>query len=100
MNTLGGNELSAYGLCHLGDYEATVFSEFSHNRRYGELFVQGKEFTDLAEGYYTVKAIVELGDNYHVDLPICNAVYQVLYHNKDANEVLEELFLSSIKQEF
>ena len=48
IKAMGGNELSAYGLCHLGDYEATVFSEFSHNRRFGELFVQGKQSDDLS----------------------------------------------------
>jgi glycerol-3-phosphate dehydrogenase (NAD(P)+) len=100
IDAMGGNELSAYGLCHLGDYEATVFSEFSHNRKFGELFVQGREYADLAEGYYTVKALIEIGNNYKVDLPICNAVYDVLYNNKNASEVLERLFLRSLKQEF
>ncbi len=37
IQAMGGNELSAYGLCHLGDYEATVFSPYSHNRRYGRV---------------------------------------------------------------
>ena len=37
IKAMGGNELSAYGLAHLGDYEATLFSEFSHNRKYGEM---------------------------------------------------------------
>ena len=45
---LGGNELSAYGLCHLGDYETTLFSEHSHNRRWGEMFVKGEKFDKLA----------------------------------------------------
>ena len=31
IEAMGGNPLSAYGLCHLGDYEATVFSPYSHN---------------------------------------------------------------------
>jgi len=100
IDAMGGNELSAYGLCHLGDYEATVFSEFSHNRKFGELFVNGIDYSDLAEGYYTVKALIEIGNNYNVDLPICNAVYDVLYNNKNANEVLEQLFLRSLKKEF
>ena len=58
ITALGGNELSAYGLCHLGDYEATLFSQFSHNRMYGERFVKGEQYDSLAEGYYTVKAIL------------------------------------------
>ena len=55
IKALGGNELSAYGLCHLGDYEATVFSPYSHNRRFGEAFVTGEPYGELAEGYATVK---------------------------------------------
>lgn len=100
IKAMGGNELSAYGLCHLGDYEATVFSEFSHNRKYGELYVKGEPFESLAEGYYTVKALMDLGKRYHVDLPICNAVYDVLYNEKDAKETLNGLFLRRLKNEF
>ena len=57
MKAMGGNELSAYGLAHLGDYEATLFSEFSHNRKYGEMLVQGEKFAKLAEGVPTAAAM-------------------------------------------
>ncbi|MBQ7165156.1 MAG: NAD(P)H-dependent glycerol-3-phosphate dehydrogenase [Clostridia bacterium] len=97
---MGGNELSAYGLCHLGDYEATVFSPFSHNRQFGEAFVKGEKFESLAEGYYTVKALVMLGDKYGVDLPICKAVHAVLYENESAEKAIGGLFSRSLKQEF
>ncbi len=100
ITAMGGNELSAYGLCHLGDYEATVFSEFSHNRKYGEMFVQGVKYEKLAEGYYTVKALLKLGEIYGVELPICNAVYDILYNNKNSKEVLNDLFTRSLKKEF
>ena len=100
IKAMGGNELSAYGLCHLGDYEATVFSKFSHNRSFGEQFIQGNSFDALAEGYYTVKALIQLGETYDVELPICKAVYNVLYHDADAKETLRSLFTRSIKNEF
>ena len=100
IKAMGGNELSAYGLCHLGDYEATVFSKFSHNRTYGEMYVKGEKYDSLAEGYYTVKALVSLGKKYNVELPICNAVYDVLYNNKDTKESLDSLFSRKLKQEF
>lgn len=100
IKAMGGNELSAYGLCHLGDYEATVFSQYSHNRRFGELFIRGEHYDKLAEGYYTVKAMMNLGKNYGVDLPISRAVYEILYNNKDARATLDELFARSIKSEF
>ena len=69
IKALGGNELSAYGLCHLGDYEATVFSPYSHNRRFGEAFVTGEPYGELAEGYATVKALVKLGHPGRAVLP-------------------------------
>jgi glycerol-3-phosphate dehydrogenase (NAD(P)+) len=97
---MGGNELSAYGLCHLGDYEATVFSKYSHNRIFGEQYVQDKAYEDLAEGYYTVKALMLLEEKLKIELPICNAVYDVLYNGKDARIVLNCLFSRSIKNEF
>ena len=56
IHAMGGSELSAYGLCHLGDYEATVFSRWSHNRQFGESFIRGESYTKLAEGYYTAAA--------------------------------------------
>lgn len=100
ITAMGGNELSAYGLCHLGDYEATVFSEFSHNRKYGEMLVRGVKYEKLAEGYYTVKALLKLGEIYGVELPICNAVYDILYNDKNSKEVLNDLFTRSLKKEF
>ena len=97
---MGGNELSAYGLCHLGDYEATVFSKYSHNRRFGEAWVRGESYDLLAEGYYTVRAIMALEVQYGVELPICHAVYEMLYEGRDAKKTLEELFHRSLKKEF
>lgn len=100
ISAMGGSELSAYGLCHLGDYEATVFSKFSHNRAFGEAFVTGQPYTQLAEGYATARALVLLGQIYHVDLPICQAVYHILYENADPKTELNALFGRTIKTEF
>ncbi len=100
IKAAGGNELSAYGLCHLGDYEATLFSPWSHNRRYGERYIKGEKFDKLAEGVMTSKAMVRLGDQLVVDLPITSAVYRILFENADAKEELSALFTRSIKEEF
>ncbi len=100
IKTMGGNELSAYGLCHLGDYEATVFSEYSHNRKFGECFVRNQPYTKLAEGYFTVKAILSLAEAHNTELPICEAVYKVLYENAPTSEALQSLFTRSLKLEF
>jgi len=100
IRAMGGNELSAYGLCHLGDYEATVFSPYSHNRRFGEAYIKGEKFEKLAEGYYTVKALMELSEKYGVELPICETVYKTLYCGEDAAALIRGLFNRSLKQEF
>jgi len=100
IKKMGGNELSAYGLCHLGDYEATVFSKYSHNRQFGESFIKGESYGELAEGYYTVKAMMDLSRQYEVDLPICNAVYRLLYENADFNNTISELFKRDLRAEF
>lgn len=100
IRAMGGNEMSAYGLCHLGDYEATVFSPYSHNRRFGELFVKGETYNELAEGYYTVKALCSLAERFDVELPICRAVYAVLYEGAQPDDEMNRLFMRSLKREF
>lgn len=100
IKAAGGNELSAYGLCHLGDYEATLFSPWSHNRRYGEAYIKGETFEKLAEGVMTSKALLKLGDRLGVELPITQAVYRILFEGSDPSAELSALFLRSIKAEF
>ena len=100
IRAMGGNELSAYGLCHLGDYEATLFSSHSHNRQFGESYIKGEPYGSLAEGVPTVRALVELGARYGVELPICNTIYAILYEEADADAALRTLFTRSVKGEF
>jgi len=100
ITAMGGNGMTAYGLCHLGDYEATLFSQHSNNRMFGEIFVTDKQFKKLAEGVATLKAMRKLSETYNVDLPICDALYAVIHEGKDPQSSLENLFLREIKFEF
>lgn len=101
IEALGGNGLSAYGLCHLGDYEATVFSPHSHNRQFGEAFVRGEPYTALAEGSQTVRALCLLEVRTGVELPICRTVYEILYEARDPRGALDALLTArSLKREF
>lgn len=100
IKAMGGSEFSAYGLCHLGDYETTLFSEYSNNRKFGEMYVKGEKFEKLAEGVSTAKAMKYLGEKYGVDLPITNAVYTIVYNKKEPMEVLLSLFSRSTRKEF
>ena len=100
IHAMGGNELSAYGLCHLGDYETTLFSLHSHNRRFGEAFVKGERFEKLAEGVFTARAMKVLGEKYGVDLPITNTVCSIIYDKKDPDTALSEMFDRKTVTEF
>lgn len=79
INAMGGEFTSAYGLAHLGDYETTLFSEYSHNRKFGEMMAHGARFEKLAEGVMTAKAMKELADEYNLELPIIDAVYEACF---------------------
>ena len=94
----GGKPMSAYGLAHLGDYEATLFSPHSHNRAYGERLVIGPKFDKLAEGVPTLQAVYALRDK--IDMPICDVLYQVVYNNQDPKEQIERLFHRPNRPEF
>ena len=100
IHAMGGKELSAYGLCHLGDYETTLFSPHSNNRRFGEALAKGEKFDKLAEGVYTAKAMKLLGEKYGVELPITNAVYNVVYEGKNPFTELFGLFDRKAVTEF
>lgn len=100
VKAMGGNELSPYGLCHLGDYEATLFSPHSHNRRFGEMFVRGERFGKLAEGVSTCEAMLVLSQKYHVELPVCQTVSDVIHGRGEARELLNRLFSRQVKTEF
>ena len=100
VRKMGGNELTVYGLSHLGDYQATLFSEFSHNRMYGENFIKKIPMTKLAEGVETSRALVRLSDSYKVDLPISRAVFDVVINKKDPVSIMENLFDRENKFEF
>lgn len=103
IKAMGGNELSAYGLAHLGDYETTLFSPYSHNRMYGEMLAKGQRFEKLAEGVATSKAMKMLGEKYGVELPITEAVCRVCYGAGDdearCREEIGRLFTRSTKSE-
>ena len=109
IKAMGGEFNSAYGLAHLGDYETTLFSEYSHNRRYGEMMAHGAKFDKLAEGVMTAKAMKELADRHFLEMPITEAVYEACFLSqafeggdgaKTCMEILLKLFDRETKSEF
>ena len=55
---------------------------------------------NVAEGYDTVKALCALADRHNVDMPICRAIYAVLYDGAQPKEQMNLLFTRSLKREF
>lgn len=100
ISACGGNPMSAYGLCHLGDYEATLFSEFSHNRKYGESFAKNQPFDKLAEGVDTSEALLSLAKKVGVELPITQTVFDVIHNKITKQEAIKQLFERDNLNEF
>ena len=97
----GGKPISACGLSFLGDFEATLFSRHSNNRMFGELFTKGKTMGEKnCEGYYTLKAVYEMGNSFGLDLPITKTIFEIVYNKQPIKESLNKLFERELKKEF
>ena len=81
--------------------------DLSRNRRVGMLLAQGQALPDIlkqlghvAEGVHTVREAFQLAHKLGVDMPICTAVYRVLYEHVPAASAVEALLSRTPNSEF
>ena len=88
------------GSAYLGDLLVTGYSTFSRNRMFGNMIGKGytvksaqMEMSMIAEGYYASKSAYQLNkaQKKNAKTPIINAVYSILYENKNAKKVFKAL---------
>lgn len=104
---LGGRAETLGGLTGAGDLILTCTGDLSRNRQVGMLLAQHHTLPDIlqqlghvAEGVYTVREVHRLAVRLGVDMPICAAVFGVLYENIPAESAVETLLGRSPQNEF
>ncbi|MBR3881876.1 MAG: NAD(P)-dependent glycerol-3-phosphate dehydrogenase [Clostridia bacterium] len=103
---MGGNEKTFYGLTGLGDLIVTCGSQHSRNRRAGVMIGKGysideakKEIGMTIESIDNIDVAYKLAKKYNVEMPIVNAVYDVLYNGLDPKTAVDNLMTRSLKEE-
>ena len=64
------------------------------------MFAKGEHFSKLAEGYYTLKAVKNIADRENINMPICQALYRVIYEKADIKQTIRSMFDRDLKHEF
>jgi len=103
---MGGKQNTFYGLTGLGDLIVTCLSEHSRNRRAGFLVGRGKnieeakqEVGQTIESIDNIEIAYQLSKQYDVNMPIVEAVYEVLFKNLTPQEAVNRLMTRNLREE-
>ncbi len=103
---MGARPSTFFGLAGIGDMIVTCMSVHSRNFRCGRLIGQGykpedaiKEIGMVSEGMYTAEVVHELAEQTGVDMPIFNAIYDVINGRISAKDAMDELMCRPIGYE-
>jgi glycerol-3-phosphate dehydrogenase (NAD(P)+) len=103
---LGGEVMTFAGLAGMGDLVATCISRQSRNRYVGEQLGRGRRLDDIvaemrmvAEGIKTSRVVVELARRHEVEMPIAEAVYEVVHEGRPATEAYRGLLRRGYRPE-
>ena len=104
--SFGAKKETFMGLAGIGDLIVTCMSLHSRNRHVGEMIGKGKKLEDIlnemnmvAEGVYTVKAVVNMAKERNIEIPIMETVYEILYENLEPRKALHQLMRRELKSE-
>lgn len=103
---LGGQKETFLGLSGVGDLMLTCTGDLSRNRQVGLLLAEGCSLSDIlhklghvAEGVHTAQEVLRLSQKLGVEMPITQAVCDILYKNVSAGEAVEALLGRSSRSE-
>jgi len=95
---MGGKVMTFSGLAGMGDLVATCISPQSRNRFVGEQLGKGRtideiieEMSMVAEGVKTARVVMELADEFGIEMPIAEQVYAVCHEGRSAAEAYRGL---------
>ena len=101
-NAMGADKSTFTGLSGIGDLIVTCTSMHSRNRRAGILIGQGKTLEEtlkevkmVVEGITATEVAYEVAKELNIEMPITNAIYDVLHNKANPNEVVTELMMRS-----
>jgi len=104
--SMGARPQTFAGLTGLGDLVTTCISPKGRNRSFGERIGKGqsieqaqKATESVIEGIATCKSVIALAGRYNVEMPITQAVYEVLFENKAIQTAIADLMKRQLKAE-
>ncbi len=104
--TMGARQQTFAGLTGLGDLVTTCISPKGRNRSFGERIGKGQTVQQaqratesVVEGIATCKSVVALAGQFNVEMPITQAVYEVLFEDKPVKKAITDLMQRRLKAE-
>ena len=105
-SAIGAKPSTFSGLAGMGDLIATCSSRLSRNNQVGRMLAKDislnqieKSMNNVAEGIETTKAVVLVANQLNIDLPIAQAIYNILFKNLSVRDAREELMGRTLTSE-
>jgi len=103
---LGARRDTFMGLAGLGDLVLTCTDNQSRNRRFGLAIAGGKSIEEAlaginqaVEGYHAARAVHDVSQRERVEMPICDAIYRILYEGLAVRDAVQQLMAREIRLE-